>query len=239
MDRAEGRMWWYAGLHTNLVATVQRQLPSRSAGALLDAGCGTGLFLWKLGKAFPQLSVVGLDADAGACLFAAKKSCHPICVGSVNSLPFDNGSFTAIVSADVLCHRSVDEHLALVEFHRCLAPQGLLVLNLPAYQWMYSRHDRAVHTARRYTRSRLHTLLRDAGFLDIQTTYWNTVLFPLMALWRKLPMGQGKSDVREYSDNIEHCFRAVMALENVILKRGIALPCGGSVIATAIKPQNE
>jgi ubiquinone/menaquinone biosynthesis C-methylase UbiE len=236
MDVAEGRMWWYAGLHANLIAALRHRVPSRSAGALLDAGCGTGLLLWKLGKAFPHLPVVGLDADAGACLFAANKSLHSVCVGSVNSLPFGDGSFTAIVSADVLCHRSVDEHLALVEFHRCLAPQGLLVLNLPAYQWMYSRHDRAVHTARRYTRSRLHTLLRGAGLSDIQTTYWNTVLFPLMALWRKLPVG-GKSDVREYPNIIEHGFRAVMALENVILNRGITLPCGGSVLATAIKPQ--
>ena len=43
---------------------------------------------------------------------------------------------------------------ALLQFHRCLAENGWLVVNLPAYRWMLSRHDAAVHNVRRYTARR-------------------------------------------------------------------------------------
>jgi hypothetical protein len=136
----------------------------------------------------------------------------------------------------VLCHRSVDERKALSDLHRCLADGGLLVLNLPAYDWMFSAHDRAVHTARRYTRSGLTTLLRSAGFAQVRTSYWNSLLFPLMVLRRKLLKTEGAaSDVMPFPAPIEFLFRAVMRLENFLLRCGVALPFGGSVLAVAIK----
>ena len=61
-------------------------------------------------------------------------------------MPFSENTFTAIVSADVLYHRDVDDAQALLNFYRCLASGGTLLLNLPAYQWLYSAHDRAVYT---------------------------------------------------------------------------------------------
>ncbi len=49
------------------------------------------------------------------------KSGRPVCAGSVNALPFADGAFGAIVSADVLCHDGVDERAALAQFHRSCA----------------------------------------------------------------------------------------------------------------------
>ena len=157
---------------------------------VLDAGCGTGGLLRILDHVMPRFFVLGLDADEGACVSARMKSRSPVCVGSVNALPFNENTFTAIVIADVLGHRSVDDAQALLNFYRCLASGGTLVVNLPAYQWLFSAHDRAVYTSRRYTRARLHELLRAAGFTRVRTTYWNTFLFPLMVSRR---MGHGPS----------------------------------------------
>jgi hypothetical protein len=99
-----------------------------------------------------------------------------------------------------------------------------------------SAHDRAVHTARRYTRARLTGLLREAGFTSIRTSYWNTLLFPLMVLRRKLfTTSRTTSDVMVYPAPIEALFRAVMRLETWALCRGMPLPFGGSVIAAAVK----
>ena len=49
-----------------------------------------------------------------------------------------------------------------------------------------SRHDTAVHNARRYTRANVLRLLRAAGFRPIFAGYWNIMLFPLMVATRKL-----------------------------------------------------
>ena len=95
---------------------------------------------------------------------AAVKSTRPACTGSINELPFADSAFAAIFSADVLCHGAVNEHGALLQFHRCLVEGGYLVLNLPAYRWMLSPHDAAVSNTRRYTATGLRRLLRATGF---------------------------------------------------------------------------
>jgi len=136
----------------------------------------------------------------------------------------------------VLCHRSVDQAQALADLYRSLAPGGVLMLNLPAYDWMFSAHDRAVHTARRYTAGRIRTRLRAVGFAQVRTTYWNSLLFPLMVLRRKVLKTEGAaSDVALLPAPVEFLFRSVMRIENFLLRCGIALPFGGSVLAVAIK----
>ena len=231
-------MWWFAATHANLL-TLARQFADDHAapGRVLDAGCGTGGLLAKLAADRRGATVIGLEADQQACERAAAKSARPVCRGSVNALPFAEASLSAIFSADVLCHRDVDERQALVEFHRCLMPAGILVLNLPAYGWMLSRHDAAVYNVRRYTRARIARLLRGAGFRLLYSSYWNVVLFPLMVITRKLLPGRadGASDVRPYPAPIETLCRAVTGFERALLQRGLRFPFGGSLIAIAGK----
>ena len=210
-------------------------MPGSSIGRLLDAGCGTGGLLRKLNAEFPEWHAAGIDADEGACSYAASEKSALVCVGSVNQMPFADNCFGAIISADVLYHRNVDEGRALNEFRRCLRPGGVLVLNVPAYQWLYSAHDRSVHAARRYTRAGLERLLRDAGFSEIVSTYWNTFLFPLMVLRRVLTRNQTGGDVIQYPAVIDRAFRGVMRMEGALLERGMRMPFGGSVLAAAVK----
>jgi SAM-dependent methyltransferase len=149
LDRVEDRMWWFAGLHRNLLMLAERA-PLRAANLpIMDAGCGTGGLLAHLAESYADTAVLGLELDPEACRRAALKSTRPVCAGSVNQLPFADGAFAAIFSADVLCHEGVDERQALRQFHRCLAERGRLFLNLPAYRWMMSGHDHAVCNVRR------------------------------------------------------------------------------------------
>src|SRR5688572_11240120 len=110
-------MWWFAATHANLLL-LHRMMTRPAAGdaPLFDAGCGTGGLLLRIAADYPDRAVIGLDADATACARAAAKSSCPVCAGSVNALPFADGAFGAIFSADVLCHRDVDERAALAQF---------------------------------------------------------------------------------------------------------------------------
>src|SRR4051812_6828075 len=86
LDRAEDRMWWFAAAHANLLMLYRRIAEhSLLAKPILDAGCGTGGLLAKLGAGYPAM---GLEADFAACARAAEKSARPVCNGSVNDLPF-------------------------------------------------------------------------------------------------------------------------------------------------------
>jgi SAM-dependent methyltransferase len=181
---------------------------------------------------YPETAIFGLDVDPSACVRSAAKSARPVCAGSLDNLPFADGAFSTIISADVLCHGGVNEHFALRQFHRCLAKDGWLILNLPAYRWMLSRHDAAVHNVRRYTVNSIRSLLHYAGFTTVYMSYWNAILFPFMVATRKLSSG-GTSDVKLYTRPIDILCRSATSLETALLRMGIRLPFGGSVIAIA------
>lgn len=239
MATLEDSMWWYRALHASL---IDRLGPSGAMGGvgagagLLDAGCGTGGLLARLKAARPDLSLTGLEFDAEAAAIAAAKTGLPVQTGSVNTLPYPDASFDAVVSADVLCHAGVDEAAALAGFRRCLKSGGLLLLNLPAYQWMASAHDRHVHNVRRYTAGQARRLLLDAGFGPVACGYWNSLLFPLMLLHR-LMAGQDEaaSDVRPFPAWQESLFTAVTTAERRLARLGLLLPFGGSVWVEARK----
>lgn len=237
LDQVEERMWWFAALHSNLLV-LARRVPVETANLpILDAGCGTGGFLVQLARKYREKTIFGLELDPYACIRATTKSAQPVCAGSVNDLPFPDRSLAVIFSADVLCHRSVDERRALQQFHRCLAEEGWLILNLPAYRWMLSRHDAAVSNIRRYTASALRNLLIAVGFCPLYLSYWNSVLFPWMAVMRKLfprSVGAG-SEVRLHSVPINGLCSAATGVETRLLRRGIRFPFGGSVLAIAAK----
>ncbi|MBM3488237.1 MAG: methyltransferase domain-containing protein [Alphaproteobacteria bacterium] len=234
MSALEERMWWYRGLH-RLVADRLARGPG-AAGLVLDAGCGTGGLLRAMARAGIGRSRVGIDySEAGLRLLRAKTDA-PVARASIASLPFADRSFAAIASLDVLCHRDVDEARALAELYRCLADGGVLILNLPAFEWMKSAHDERVHNARRYTAAGLRALLFGAGFAEIRTFYWNSLLFPLMVLRRKLvARGEAESDVFAYPAPVEAAFRTILAIERGLLATGLRFPAGGSVMAVATR----
>jgi len=237
LDYLEDRMWWFAASHRNLLTLSWQRMELEAGGRpILDAGCGTGGFLAQLAGQYPNRALFGLDVDLLACRRAAGKSALPVCTGSINTLPFRGGVFAAVFCADALCHGGVDERSAVVQFRRCLMDNGWLVVNVPAYGWMLSEHDAAVHNVRRYTAAGLRRLLEAFGFRVVYSTYWNALLFPFMVITRKfLPRRSATSDVIEYPRLVDAMCQAVTTFETFLLRRGWRLPFGGSIIAIATK----
>jgi SAM-dependent methyltransferase len=233
MDAAEGHMWWYRALHVRLAEALKDV-----RGRVLDAGCGTGGLLAVLGRLAPALSVVGLEWAEAPARRAREKSGGAVARGSINALPFASASFDAVIAADVLCHRDVDPPQALAEIRRVLRPGGRLVVNMPAYAWLLSAHDRRVHNARRWTARHTGRVLRLAGFGEVRARYWNGLLLPLMVVQRKLlTRGEGSaSDVAEFSPWLDAALHAITVIER---RLAIPLPAGGSVLATAIRPPEQ
>jgi len=235
MDAVEDRMWWYRAMHGHALRALEA-LPADAR--VLDAGCGTGGFLAKLRAASPQADLYGLEyADAAAARAAAKARAH-VAAGTINALPFPAASFDALVSLDVLCHRGVEQPAALAEFRRVLRPGGLLVLNLPAHEWLRSAHDARVHTARRYERGAMAGLLATAGFTDVAPRHWNSLLLPLMLFQRKvLKRDEGAaSDVAPFPPWLDASLFSVCRLEAALMRGGMRFPLGGSLLATATRP---
>jgi SAM-dependent methyltransferase len=225
MDAAEDGMWWYRALHARLLDALDGV-----RGTVLDAGCGTGGLLAALARQRPDLALLGVEWSAAAAARARAKSGAAVARGRIESLPLASDSIDAAVAADVLCHAAVDPDRALAELRRVLRPGGLLVVNMPAYQWLASTHDRRVHNARRCTASQLAGLLRGAGFGGVRARYWNALLLPLMVVQRKLlARGDAASDVATFPPWLDAALHGMTRLE----RRLPNLPAGGSLLAVA------
>jgi hypothetical protein len=72
-----------------------------------------------------------------------------------------------------------------------LKPNGLLLLRVPAHDWLRGEHDRLVHTRHRYGRQEVDDKLRAAGFEVEQLSWANAVLFPAAAAKRLLERRRG------------------------------------------------
>lgn len=237
----EEQGWWFWGLHTNLIAAWRLATETGPAAArpahpsLLDAGCGTGGLLTRIASTAPQARRFGIEVDPLAAATARAKSKAAIAIGSTLALPFAPASFDAVFSADVLCHRGVEPAAALRSIWSCLVPGGTVILNLPAYRWLFSGHDRAVDNVRRFSGGEVRALLHDIGYAQIRIRYWNSLLFPLMVLQRLIHKS-GASDVELLPPPVERLFRAAVALEVWLGRHGLHFPFGGSILATAVRP---
>jgi SAM-dependent methyltransferase len=236
LTTVETSHWWHGGMRATAAALLDWFYGLRHDLRILDAGCGVGgnmRFLQRYG------TVIGLDLAPDAIDLSPAGVSRRMVRGSVLELPFADASFDLVTSFDVLYHRGVpNEATALREFHRVLGDGGRLLLRLPAYEFLRSKHDRAVHTRRRYTAGEVRALLQENGFLVERCSYVNTLLFPLAVAQRLLEravpaLEQHESDLALPHPVINTALRLPMALESAWLSLGWSLPYGLSVLCLA------
>jgi SAM-dependent methyltransferase len=161
MFRVEETHWWYRALHQLIFEMLERELPNWREKAILDAGCGTGAILKRLGNPAKN---VGVDLAPEAIALCKERGLDNVRQGDISALPFADGSFDAVISSSVLYHEWVkDIGGAVRELRRVLRPGGLLFVILPAFRFLHSAHDDAVMTARRFRKNEVRSLLLENG----------------------------------------------------------------------------
>ena len=231
--------WWYRGLRNIVLKTGSRTFDKSSR--ILDVGCGAGGMMRELHSQWPAATLIGLDLSFSAVTFS--QDAGLVIQADSNTLPLASNSVDVVISLDMLCHQSVDENKALKDMLRVLKPAGTAILQVPAFEWLRSYHDRFVQTARRYTTSRVRAVATDAGFGVSECFYRNSFLFPLMVAERCLSgifrKNMDRSAVVQHSALTNGIFETVLALEADLLSRGLRFPAGGSVFAVLRKPDLE
>jgi SAM-dependent methyltransferase len=238
MFEVEDRHWWYVGNHERFIKLLQRKYILKDFISMLDAGCGTGKWLERL-KNTADIYEMGIDNNETALDFAAQRGKLNLQPGDVNRRMFTDTSFDLITSFDVICNINVEDTTAIKNFHAYLKDDGYLLLSVPAYQFLHSRHDEVVHQNKRYTRRQVKWLLKNNGFEIVKISYGVCLLFPLALVKRitgKLIASHDNdhNEVEMPSGFINKLFLAVMRFENFLL-RYICLPFGLSVFVLARK----
>lgn len=238
MFEVEQKHWWYLGMEKITRAILNKWRGSASKLSILDAGCGTGAAMSTYLADYGN--VTGIDVSPLALEFCQTRNLTRLGLASVSEIPFQSDSFDLVTSFDVLYEQSVSNDLAAVtEFFRILRPGGLILIRLPAYNWLRGQHDITVHTARRYTARRVNQLLEDSGFHLLHISYANAFLFPLAVAKRLLekifPPAPSASDLSVNVGVLNGLFKIILGSEAFFVSR-IGLPFGLSVIALAQKP---
>jgi SAM-dependent methyltransferase len=168
---AQPEYWWYQAraslLHRALGGFVGA--PRR----VLDVGSADGPSVGWLQTSGQQ---VALDVDARGLTSGG------VC-GSAMALPFKDASFDVVAAFDVLEHCE-PEQAALAEIVRVLAPDGRLLISLPAYRWAWTHFDDVNGHHRRYTRGRAVRALESQGLQVQRATYAFAAVFPFFAAER-------------------------------------------------------
>jgi len=234
LAETEDRMWYSRALNRRGLHWLDRLAPAGPL-SVLDAGCGTGGFIRHVQAAGRPWEITGLDFSAQACALAGERTNARIVEGSILELPFANGEFDAVAALDVICQVE-DGGKALREVARCVRPGGPVLVNVPAYRWLWSYHDNQCETKHRYTRGELQALCAAAGLRVMFATYANFATLPLLVGRRKIFRPRNPtSDVRLLPAPIEAVLRGITHIEQAWTGRGWPLPAGSSVFVAAIK----
>ena len=238
MFEVEDRHWWYVGNHENFVGQLRRRNLLKDGIQVLDAGCGTGKWLEIL-KSTNDIAETGIDYQPLALELAGTRGKLNLIPGDVNRKMFADESFDLITSFDVICNSNVDDDTAISHFRDSLKPGGHLLLTVPAYRWLLSKHDEMVHQNKRYTRKQLRQLMERQDLEVVKLTYGVSLLFPF-ALVKRLADKMFRSHEQEHNEvempglAINRLFLSVMRFENLLL-RYITMPAGLSVMVLAKK----
>jgi SAM-dependent methyltransferase len=226
--------WWFVARRRILETLIKRVVRPREKARILEVGCGTGHNLAML-KKFGRVEASELDRSARAV--ANKRLSGKVKEAKLPDLSmFERNSYDLIALLDVLEHVP-DDLASLRAIHRRLKPGGALLLTVPANPWMWSAHDAAHHHFRRYTRKQLEELFLRSG-LEVQLlSYFNTLLYPLVAAARIAGKIAHKdsADDKLPGDFLNGVLERIFRSEAGLLGR-IPMPFGVSLIAVVRRP---
>lgn len=236
MYTLESDFWWYKVLHELVDSTIGRYKPEGPI-SILDAGCGTGRML-EINQKYG--TVTGIDYSEDAVTYAKKRGLDNIFIGDLNNYPFEKNTYEVVVCLDVLYHSAIENDLAVVDrLRESLKNDGILIINVPAFDFLKRSHDQVVHTKKRYRRKVFVDELKAAGFSVLRSGYRMPHLFFIILLSKLISKekvhAESESDLKEIPSWLNKLLFKCGRFENWCIRRGIVFPLGSSLFIVAKK----
>ena len=215
--------------------SIRKLLQGLSLGKnVFEVGCGNGVVQQQFETAF-DIAIDGCDLNYDAMAKGLPTRGQKFLYNVFDQLGEWQGSFDSVLLLDTIEHiETPTEFLTAIGNH--LVDDGLLVVNVPAMPFLYSRYDSVQGHVRRYRLQQLELELQSAGFELLKHKYWGGNVIPIAYLRKLLAsadddkvLTQGFQPPGKFAEGI---LRTLMNCEQAGLK---LLPYGTSLSAVARK----
>jgi SAM-dependent methyltransferase len=238
--KAENKNFWFRSRNRVIRNLVRKYSDGKDQFDFLEIGCGTGYVLKGLSE-MKNLNLMGAEIFVEGLKYTRQRipGIELVQLDAIK-MPFQN-RFDAVGAFDVLEHIEEDEAV-MKQVNLSLKPGGYFLISVPQHKWMWSYLDDMAYHKRRYSRKELKAKLERAGFRVDRITSFVFLLFPLM--WLSRLAKKKKKAVYNVDDQMKEielggftnsAFGLFMKMDEVLIRSGVSLPFGGSLVAVAQK----
>ncbi|MGY8814480.1 MAG: methyltransferase domain-containing protein [Gammaproteobacteria bacterium] len=225
--------WWFV-IRRRIITKLLRIYCNSTSSRLLDYGCGSGMTLFCLKKS-GYSNQIGFDTSDESVRLSKTRG---ITVTQDWEQIISFGKVDIILLCDVLEHVE-QEHDLIEKLYGQLAPGGVILITVPAYQFLWSGEDHVSHHLRRYTSGTLIKRLRKKNVLA--EGYFFAIMLPIMFFVIKVkvlfnPKSAYETDMQEFPRWLNGLLIWINSLEYFLIP-SVRLPFGASIYAI-IKKDN-
>ena len=240
MYELEEVYWWHVAKRRLVRDWLDRTEFQFGNKIYVDVGCGTGKMMEEMRDWKKWRLVTGLDSSDEALSFCAKRSrLKTIKANLEKELPLADNWADVITCLDVVEHVRRDQFL-LKECARVLKPGGILMVTVPAHQFMWTYWDDVLGHKRRYSLNQLVNKLERAGFGVERKSYFYSFLLPVALVFRVMKSStknwKNKSDFFRLPKMFNNLLLELTRFERKLMQK-MEVPLGLSVVCLARKRQ--
>lgn len=235
--RLESNNFWFRARNELIVWLLEKAFPNTES--FLEIGCGTGFVLSGLQKANPSMKLAGSELFAEGLEFAKKRLAN-VDLFEIDALDLKiEKAFDVVGAFDVIEHIEEDE-LVLAQLYK--AAKNGIILSVPQHMFLWSAMDEYACHKRRYSLAELVLKVEQAGFEILYTTSFVSLLLPLLMLSRT--KNRKIDDIDSIAELklpkvLNFSLEQIMTLERLMIRAGIRMPAGGSLLLAAKKRYHD
>ncbi|MCF2520687.1 class I SAM-dependent methyltransferase [Dyadobacter sp. CY351] len=243
MYEVERMLWWYQVLHEKVLNAIKAHFGiGKHNLKILDAACGTGGLLSFLTDA-GYADLAGFDYSQHAIDFSRERNLNVGFGDLKNVNAFQPGETFDLISCNDALYFLTDEEIiqALAGFKRKLNKNGLIIINIHAFEAFSGTHDLAVGSFRRFKLEQFIHYAKASGLVIKHNTYWPFALsLPILAVrqWQNYQIRKQKintehldSDVKFPGKLVNSILKGITKTEQFLIPRA---PFGSSLFMTLV-----
>ena len=231
--------FWFEGRKQIILETLKRTASFGHKPLFVEFGCGNGYVIAGLEQA--GWNVIGVDMHIGGLRIAEDRSQGYLICSRLETVEFSQ-PVDAVGLFDVIEHIE-DDYSVLKHAISQIRPGGLIVITVPALSWLWSKYDDIAAHKRRYSHKQLRLLLNELGLEVVYLSY--AFSFAVIPIWLQRHIMKKKGHTakarKQYSKPpnyiLNNLFALLCKIERAIMRAGLALPIGSSLICVGRVPK--